>query len=140
MRTIRVAVVVSFLFAVVSCKKSSSSPSVQSEIVGTWVASKDAVDLNGNGVMEANEIYADTSFPGATLVFSSSGTFSDVFMGIPLVTGSWKLVNNNTYLETSDTLYGGSTDYQHIDNLTTTSLTLRDTTGGQTSWTILTKK
>lgn len=127
------------LIVFASCKK-HNNPSVSDNLVGTWKATYTATDTNGNGIMDPNERMVDTADANFRLVFNANGTLALTLFGTPIAQSSWSLINSNTYLKTVDTGSAGTTTIQHIDNLTSSSLTLKDTTGGTATWTIFAKQ
>jgi hypothetical protein len=125
--------------AFASCKK-KHNPSAQDNIVGKWKITEEATDLNGNGVMDANEIHIDTSLSNIIVTFNANGTAITSLSGLPYYSFLWALTNNSTYLKTTDTSSGGAIQFLHIDNLTSSSMTLKDTTGGTVGWEVWTKQ
>lgn len=127
------------LAAFASCKK-KHNPSVQDNLLGKWKLNKEAIDTNGNGKMDANEVFTDTSSANYLLIFNADGTITETYLNVPARQLTWSLENNNTYLKIVDTSSGGKTTHKHIDELTSTSMTWKDTTGGTATWTIFAKQ
>lgn len=122
-------------FSITSCKKSSSS---SSKLVGTWDLKQLGEDMNGNGVMDANEVQSIDGYGTGTATFNSDGTGSEhiVFYG-GLVDSSvtfkkWTLQNGDRDLVI--TASDGTTLLSHV-TLTNTDLTVADTSTPIT-WTI----
>ncbi len=84
--------------AIISCKKSNSSPTVAAQITGTWKITKVYVDTNNNKIMDAYELSTSSVYTNGILKFNSDNSFSSTLLGIPL-TGTWQLMDNNTYIE-----------------------------------------
>ena len=127
------------IFAFASCKKKSSA-SVSSNLQGTWRATYDAVDANGNGVLDANEKVTDTTTAKFKMTINSNNTLVIYYMDTAIDQQSWTLQNGDTYIKFLDTAAGSTPTYQHIDNISSSSMTLKDTTGGIVSWTIYAKQ
>ena len=124
------------IIAIASCKKKQSVT-----IVGTWKFSSIGADANGNGAIDAGELTSvtnDTSYNRTTLQFSSNGTLTESESGVVMENGTWAFENNNTYLK----ITGSAGDVAHLKvySLTSSSLTLFDTTGGGQIWEVLAKQ
>ena len=120
-----------------SCHKSGSSQSV----VALWTAQRQATDYNNNGIPDANEWVLMSSYGLSllTMNFKADGTAQEHYV----ITGSadttisfnWTISGNN-YLTL---MVSGAPGVLHIDSLTSNLLVLKDTSGGQATWTSLTK-
>jgi hypothetical protein len=125
------------LIAFASCKKSSSSAS----LIGTWKASQDAIDVNMNHKLDANEKYTDTS--GQSITFSNNGTGYVSIAGTEIGAFAWSQPSSNTIRTITTDTFGGTTTYDtstvQIAAISSGSLTVLDTSGGVYSWTIFTK-
>lgn len=119
-----------------SCKKDNNNNNVvHDNLIGSWKAVTDARDSNNNGIIDAGETTPDAMFVNYLWVFKSDGTLSYMEYGTILAgQWSWQLVANNSYLKTTDAGAAGTVIYKHIDNISSTSLTLKDTSGGVTTW------
>ncbi len=123
-----------------ACSKSSSSSS--SSIVGSWKVTKQYQDYNKNGIMDANELDSSVLIESVTVKYNSNGSGIETIVGFqePF---TWKLVNNNTYLFTTDTTQSPPNTYFKIASLTATSMELIDTTDqakSGISWTFFSKQ
>ena len=121
-----------------ACKKNhSSSVPVSTEITGKWKLVKYGIDINGNGKMDSYEVVTDTS---SVIVWAfnmdSTCTISNA-LGV-VSSFNWALKFNNTYVKTTYPM--GLNGWYHIDNISSSSLTLRDTSGGGIVWDILSKQ
>lgn len=91
--------------------------------------------------MDNNELLAPSSYDSThVLVFNSDGSGQITYMNTNVASFSWTLENNNTYLKI---YYPGSINgltIQHIDTLSSVSMTLRDTTGISVVWDLFTKQ
>jgi|GEM_PF-2089387 len=127
--------------AITSCKKSSSTPTVQTEIIGNWTVTKVYVDTNNNKTMDANELTTSSLYSGSMLKFNSDHSFSTVLLGVTL-TGTWQLTNNDTYVQVITTgPYGDSTSF-HIESINSSTAEVKDTTdqaNGGTTWLYMSK-
>jgi hypothetical protein len=125
------------LIAIGACKKSSNS-SPSTPVSGKWKLVQDGFDLNSNDTLDANEITADSSSTYYTFNNNGSGSVTGM-LGTTSITSpfTWTLLYTNTWLKE---VIGTDTTYYHVDALTATSMTLRDTTGGFVNWTIYTKQ
>ena len=131
------------IIAVASCKKSSSG---SASIVGTWKVTQYAIDVNGNAVLDNSEKITDTTNNKITFNNNGTGSIFEIEHGDTInLVFNWALENNNAWLRTVTTdTSGGTTSYDtsfsKIDALTSTSLTLRDTSSSPIQWTIFTKQ
>ena len=121
------------LGAIASCKKgggaTTSTTTSNVSIVGTWQISKEFIDTNNNGKMDASEEFTDTSFAHSFLQFNADGTFVSTYYA-DISGGTWLPGLNNTYLKITDTGAGsGGPGSLFIQALTATSLVLKDTSG-----------
>ncbi len=131
------------IIAALSCKKPGGSTPVSTAIIGSWAYSKVYIDTNLNGIMDANEMFSDTSFPHQVLKYNSDGTVIGTYYGAPWSKGTWELTNNNTYIKTTDTAAGAIPSYAQIISISSTSFEVKDTatTGGHhVEWVFLTKQ
>ncbi len=131
-------ILVSFLF---SCKKSESSSVQQNDLTGNWRITRIAIDSNGNGIIDNNELLAATFYDSTHVYqFSSDGTGQVTSSGSNISSFSWALINDNTYLK----LYfpGSITGQaiQHLDTLSAEVMTLRDTSVTPVVWNLYTKQ
>ncbi len=131
--------------AMFSCSKSSSSTSstaTKDNMVGTWIITSTASDNNGNGVKDATEIVtSDTSWAHQLSTFNANGTFADNYYNFA-IHGNWELLNNNTWVKITVTDTGvnyGLTGYSQILSISSTELSIKDTSGG-VSWTTYRKQ
>ncbi|MBS1688263.1 MAG: lipocalin family protein [Bacteroidetes bacterium] len=125
--------------SVASCKKSSSGSS--SKLVGTWKDVQSGYDMNGNGVMDAGEMSADT-FGTVTVTFNGNGTGSEHvvipgFFDSTVAITKWTLSNGDKDLTITDA--AGQTAFTHVTTLTGTDLVIADTTN-PVSWTAFKKQ
>jgi hypothetical protein len=128
------------LAAFLSCNQKSGS-SVKDNIVGKWKVVKDATDLNGNGKIDANEEVTDTANADFLLIFDANGSFTITAAGIQVAEMTWTLENDNTVVRTIDTSSGArDTTYQHIDNITATNMTLKDSSVVPVKWSVFVKQ
>jgi hypothetical protein len=133
------------IIAVVSCKKSKSSTPADN-LPGTWKLTKEYADYNNNGVMDANEMISDTlvSNTNVVYVFAASGTYSTSIQGVVVNNGNWKLIDNNTYMQFTDTTaLGVNNFYDHVESVSSTSLEVKDTlhaASGGTTWLYFTRQ
>ena len=130
------------VIAFTSCKKQDDPPaksSLSSYIQGTWKATFRATDDNANGVMDASEKVVDSADLGNTFTFNPNSTFVIKQTGVTVGEEIWTLTNNNTYLKLMDTAAGGVPEFLHIDFLSSSAMTLRDTIGGTAQWIVLEK-
>ncbi len=129
------------IIALDSCKKKSNGNPTKDNLVGTWNPTTEAKDANGNGVMDGAEVVAAYLYGGHKLAFNADGTVSILAINGGLSgEWTWALEQNNTYLRTADKKTGTNVVYQHMDNITSTAMTLKDTTGGVTTWYIFAKQ
>jgi len=122
-----IAVIASF---VVGCKKDDDNDQSRSAMMaGTWNISQYGFDANGNGVMDNGETTAASPLTmSGSLNFNSNGTvISNIAaFGFPasIDTAQWALINNDNYLRT---ISEGDTTVIEIKNMSSSSVTLRDT-------------
>ena len=130
-----------FLFSFGACKKSAHNSVQHDDITGKWRKTRSAIDTNGNGIIDNNELLAPDTYDSThILIFNNDGTGEITYMNTNVATFSWSLENNNTYLKI---YYAGSITgltYQHLDTLTYAAMTLRDTTGMSIVWSLYTKQ
>ncbi len=138
MRTFRVNSCILFfvILAIASCKK--STPSAPIYLIGIWKFTSVANDDNHNGIMDASEVTSilDTVSAHILMTYNEDGTFIQTYYS-SIERGTWAYEYNNTYLK--EITHGNIYQYK-IDNLTSSIFTIRDTSGGKTSWTISTKQ
>jgi len=127
------------------CKKDDddNGGSRQSMMIGTWTVGQFGYDVNSNGNLETGETApASPSTVSGTLAFNSNGTVISnlAAFGFPAEsdTSQWALVNNDNYIRS---ISGTDTSYMEIKSMTSTSMTLRDTSFGGTypAWFVLSK-
>ena len=133
---------VCFTFAAcLSCKKTTKSSVQHDDIMGKWRRTRVAIDTNGNKKIDDLELLSPSSYDSThVLVFNSDGSGLITSSNVSVGTFSWSLENNNTYLRID---YAGSatgTITQHIDTLSSSAMTLRDTTGVSVVWNLYTKQ
>lgn len=96
-----------------------------------------AIDANGNGIMDADEVVNDSSNTVMTFNSNGMGNLTD-FSGYSSPF-KWAAESNNWLKITDDTL--GTSYYLHIDQLTASTLVFKDTlSGGVAEWTIFAKQ
>ena len=127
------------VFAFASCKK-KNNPSVSDRLHGTWRPAFNAADANGNGVLDASEKVADSTSTVFKMTFNSNNTLVIYYMDTAIDQQSWNLQNGDTYIKFLDSAVGASPLYLHIDEITSSSMTLKDTSGGVVSWSIYAKQ
>jgi len=136
------ALLISAVCIAASCKKPGNS-SPASNLEGSWFVNKVYLDTNRNGIMDANELFTDTSLAHQVIRFNTDGTLVSTYYS-SVSHGTWQLVNGNTYIKTTDTSGGTTTSYVLILSLTPASLEIKDTTGvgagGYIVWEFLTKQ
>lgn len=130
-RTNGIAILACILIAVAACKKENNNDQVKENLTGKWKATTNALDDNGNGIMDAGETFPDGIYLTHNLVFTSDGVLTIVNGTIIAGKKNWELAHGNTYLHTFEST---SSTYYHIDALTSSSFTLKDTTGGHITW------
>lgn len=125
----------------VSCSK-STGPSLQhNEITGKWRKTRSAIDTNGNGKMDPIELLAPDSYDSThVFVFNSDGSGQIIYQNLIAGSFSWSLENKNSYLRMSYPGTSAAPTLQHMDTLTTTAMTLKDTTGSRLSWSLYNKQ
>ena len=129
-----IALTIVFISTFVSCKKSSSSGSVQNNLLGTWKATSWAADTNHNGKLDPNEKMDITTSPNwniDSITFRADGTCVQVGAnGLDAHAYTWTLYNNNTDIKFVFTETGpiyGQISYSNINSLTSTNLIFQDT-------------
>jgi hypothetical protein len=125
-----------------SCSK-SDSPSVdrKTAIIGSWKISAEALDLNKNGKIEANENFlTDTSWAHIIYTYKANGTRTEaIYTDTSYAT--WTLESNNTVLKTVDTGFGGGTIIDQILDFTATTFKIKNTdTSGLSLYVTYTKQ
>jgi len=96
--------------------------------------------------MDANEMEPDSVLAIIKLVYvlSADGTYNISLNGYPTSKGTWSLVNNNTYLQLTDTSGSHVNNiYNLVESIGSTSLEIKDTVNaarGGTSWLYFTKQ
>lgn len=129
-----------FAAAFTSCKKSKSSPQ-HDNVTGNWKKTAYAIDTNNNGVMDANEVLPiDSVSAKLIVVFNGDGSGQIITGNVTLNQFAWSLENNNTLLKLIYRDPAGKTTIQHIDNLTSSAMTLKDTSGISAIWDIFNKQ
>jgi hypothetical protein len=127
------------IIAFASCKKKESSLSTEASNLtsGKWKYTKVTIDLNNNSTRDTGDwVLTDSAWANEYQQFSTNGTSSYYIGGTVSSTGTWQLVNNNTYLKT-DTTGGTKPGYYKIETLTSSNLVLKDTAvfaNGAVSW------
>ena len=121
------------LFAVSSCKKSSSSSSEHDNFVGKWKLHQLVQDANGNGVQDATDPISIEDSLMLYITFNSNGSATSTSIFGPGTPLTWSLSTGNTYLVTVDS---GSTAANGLQIVTAPGSTfvVKDTTGGTTNW------
>ena len=129
------------VISIYSCKKSAPASVQQNDITGNWRITRIAIDSNGNGIIDNNELLAPTSYDSTHVyLFNSNGTGQVTSGGSITGTFSWSLLNDNTYL---NLYFSGSATGQvveHIDTLSAEVMTLRDTSVKPIVWNLYTKQ
>lgn len=123
--------------AFASCNKSNNNNQTKDNLIGTWTAATNATDNNGNGIMDANETFPDTRYVMYDLAFSADGKLTYLNNHIVAGIANWELTTDNSYLRIFETT--NSLSY-HIDAITASVLTVKDTSGGRISWVVFNKK
>lgn len=121
----------------VSCKKNPGPGTASLLEGGAWTINKTYLDTNKNGVMDANEMFVDTSYAHEQFKFNADGTFVETYYGSPVKQATWALENNNTSLAFTDTGANGTTSHLQILTLTANSLELKSNASPNntfTSW------
>ena len=125
-----------------ACTKSSSK-SVADKLAGTWTFTRDASDTNHNGLADANEwfTYASMNASGSIKLNSNGTGFHTTTFAGSTDTSSfrWALAGSDTYLLVTDLDSGSVATGLRIDTLTDNVLVIKDTTGGTTEWTSMSK-
>lgn len=123
-----------------SCKKNNTK-TTKDYLTGKWKQTQTADDNNGNGVMDANEEFTDTTNTYYTFNSDGTGTATTMFLsGVTSFPMTWSLLNNNTYVLVSIPAINTNNVSLHIDNINATNMTLKDTTGGIASWSVFVKQ
>lgn len=90
--------------------------------------------------MDTNEMSPVTA---VVYVFSADGAYSTSIQGFVVNRGNWRLIDNNAYLQFTDTsALGVNNIYNHIEAISSTSLEIKDTLhagSGGTTWLYFTK-
>ena len=141
-----VLVLAGAMLAVCACKKNSPAPSPSSDLEnGTWVLSKAYIDTLGNGTFNTAAVFTDTSYSHEFFQFGANGILTNTYYHL-VVTDRWALIDNNTYLQVTDTSGGATTvTNDYVVSLTSSNMELKDTTGvaagtGTTTWTFFVKQ
>lgn len=136
----------------VACKKddttnnnnnnNNNSNDAKTMLLGTWNATHQATDSNKNSTIDATEKKPLTGM-SLSITFKSDGSGSQhyVITGLVDTTESitWALINSDKDIVVTN---GGEKDTSHIESLTSTDLTVKqsDDGSGMASWTILKKQ
>jgi DNA-binding beta-propeller fold protein YncE len=121
----------------VACKKTSGG--AKSMLEAKWKSEQAGYDANGNKAIDSNELHTTDSLNEYRL-FNSDGSGAEIgvnFGNYPLPF-YWALSTDNQYLRITDT--SNNATIFHIDVLTNTQLTLRDTAGGVAVWNVYKKQ
>jgi hypothetical protein len=120
-----------------ACKKTNHAL-----ISGRWKKVFYAIDTNGNGSLDSNEkIYPNAYASNELVIFSDNGKGQVIYKDSVIEVFLWKLKNNNTYLEVTDTGYSKHiVSYQHVDVLTSTTMILSDTSSMSKVWDVFVKQ
>jgi hypothetical protein len=133
-----IVLIATMMGTVTSCKKKNAE-TTKDKLVGTWTRKQEAVDNNGNHLMDTSEIVADTN--NFTYKFNSdgSGNAAGVYSGMQVSYAiNWTLTPDNKWIKLSIPSQPDTISV-HIDNLDAHNLTLEDTFNSNYSWGIFTK-
>lgn len=93
--------------------------------------------------MDANELMTlDTANDHQTIKFTADGWVTLNYYSFA-ISNKWEFANSNTYLKITDTSSMSTPSYSQILTLTSSAMTLKDTTNaslGGASWTYFTKQ
>lgn len=123
----------------VSCRKPQPYETIQKKVSGTWRVTQTATDANANGMIDPGETTPDTT--GTTLVLNTDGTGSTSYslLGYSLpVSLTWELTDNNTNIKETLTIPVVNTTTvinAHIEELTSTNMTVSSKLATVTTWT-----
>ena len=92
--------------------------------------------------MDSYEIIPiDSVTAKSTVIYKADGTGAKMFGSLVIDEFTWELTENNTILKTVfPNAWGADTDLQHIDKITSSSMVLKDVSGGSVFWLIYVKQ
>lgn len=124
------------IFTITSCKKKESSLSSEAQklTTGKWQITKMTADWNGNHMIDSSDFSGtDSIWAFEYYQFNTNGTITATRSGTVFGTGTWQLLNNNTYLKT-DTTGGGKASIEKIEFTNSDKFTLLDTGDNNYIW------
>lgn len=124
------------LFLMASACRKDKDNHVRENLLGKWKATENGRDDNANGKLDDGESFPDIVYVGNDVVFDADGTLTLVNSTSLRGRKTWELLHGDSYLRITEPAY--ATDY-HIDAITSSSLTLKDTSNGRISWYMFSK-
>jgi hypothetical protein len=126
------------LLAVSACNNTSS------KLMGEWRHVKEVSDANRNGTMDAADSAKDLTGEDLFIIFNRDGTLIVSYNGATNADNpaenKWSIEGNDYLKIANKTDSSSSVIYLHIDELTSKKLTLKDTSGGVTTWNVWKKR
>jgi hypothetical protein len=127
-----VVLIATMMGTATSCKKKNTE-TTKDKLVGTWKETSYMSDDNNNGKMD--DVAVTTGLDDVA-TFKSDGTGTDLSSGNSTAF-NWGLSSDNSYIILT-AVFGSVSE--HIDQLSGSTLVMKDTTAGYISWATYTKQ
>ena len=123
----------------------NSASSLKDKLRGEWKHVKEVTDANNNGIMDSGDTNKDLAGEDLFIIFNSTGTLIVSYNGTSNADNpgenTWSLEKDNAWLKIvnkSDS--SSSVTWLHIDDISSKRMTLKDTSGGVTTWNVWEKR